>query len=297
MKIIVCLKEVVDTALSLDTGLSHRIVFEEGIPRRLNPDDISALNLALEIKSQDTNGNVEITAVSIGPDRVENYLRAALALGVDKAVRIWGEDFRGLSPWRKSRLLSAFVSMSGADLVFTGASSLDTGNTQVGPMVAARLALPCVTGVVNLEIDTESGVPRFTRDVGRGEREVVACSLPVVVTIKGDGRGLPYASLDRLIESRQREIELLSLTDLNMNQAEFNRESTRMTALMAPRPRPRRVTTPESSLPTFDRILKLLEGGISNRQSKMLEGSPEELADQLFELLIDEGVIRRTADV
>lgn len=297
MKIIVCLKEVVDTALSLDTGLSHRIVFEEGLPRRLNPDDAAALSVALELKSQDTTGNVDITAVSIGPERIKNYLRQALAQGADKAVRIWGEDFRGFSPYRKSRLLSTFVSLSGADLVLTGARSMDTGNSQVGPLVAARLSLPCVAAVVNLELDTESGTPHFTRDIGRGKRELVECSLPAVVTVKGEGTGLPYPSLDRLIESRQSAVEVLSLTDLNLNPAEFNQEHTRMTALMAPRPRPRRVTTPESSLPAFDRILKLLEGGISRRQGKMLEGSPSELVDQLFELLIDEGVIRRTADV
>ena len=297
MKIIVCLKEVVDTALSLDTGLSHRIVFEEGLPRRLNPDDAEALRIALNLKSQDTTGNVEITAVSIGPERVENYLRQALALGADKAVRIWGEDFRGLSPYRKSRLLSAFISLSGADLVLTGAWSMDTGNSQVGSLIAARLSLPCVAAVVKLKIDTESGTPHFTRDVGRGKRELVECPLPAVVTVKGGGAGLPYPSLDRLIESCQTAVEVLSLTDLNLNPADFVQEPTRMTALMAPRPRPRKVTMPESSLPAFDRILKLLEGGISRRQGKMLEGSTEELTDQLFELLIDEGVIRRTANV
>jgi len=297
MKIIVCLKEVVDTALSLDTGLSHRMVFEEGLPRRLNPDDAAALSTALDLKALDTTGNVEITAVSIGPERIENYLRQALALGADKAVRIWGEDFRGLSPYCKSRLLSAFASLSGADLIFTGARSLDTGNAQVGPLIAARLDLPCIAAVVKLEIDSESGTPHLTRDMGRGKREVVACSLPAVVTIKGEGTALPYPSLDRLIDSRQSEITKLSLADLNLNPAEFTREPTRMTALMAPRPRPRKITAPESSLPAFDRILKLLEGGISGRQGKMLEGSTSELTDQLFELLINEGVIKRTTDV
>ena len=296
MKIIICLKEVVDTALSLDTGLSHRIVFEEGLPLRLNPDDAAALGTALDLKALDTTGSLEITAVSIGPERTENYLRQALALGTDKAVRIWGEDFRGLSPWRKSRLLSAFVSLSGADLILTGARSLDTGNAQVGSLIATQLALPCVSSVVRFEINPDSGILHFTKDLGRGKREVVACSLPAVATVKGEGAGLPYPSLDRLIESRQSTIEVLSLSDLNLNPAEFNQERTRMTALMALRPRPRRVATPENSLPVFDRILKLLEGGISRRQGKMLEGSPSELADQLFELLVDEGVIRRAAD-
>ena len=296
MKIIVCLKEVVDTALSLDTGLSHRIVFEEGLPLRLNPNDAAALGAALDLKSLDTTDSVEITAVSIGPERIENYLRQALALGTDKAVRIWGEDFRGLSPWRKSRLLSAFVSLPGVDLVLTGARSMDTSNAQVGSLIATRLGLPCVSSVVRFEINPDSGILHFTKDLGRGKREVVACSLPAVVTVKGEDTGLPYPSLDRLIESRQSAIEVLSLSDLTLNTAEFNQEPTRMTALMAPRPRPRRVATPESSLPAFDRILKLLEGGISRRQGKMLEGSPSELADQLFELLVDEGVIRRTVD-
>jgi len=297
MKIVVCLKEVVDTALSLGTGLRHRIVFEEGLPRRLNPDDTAALGIALDIKSQSPAGSVEITAVSMGPERNEKYLRQALAMGVDRVVRIWEDDFRGLSPWSKSRLLSAFVSLSGADLVLAGARSLDTADAQVGALLAARLSLPCITSVTNLQLDTESGIPHFTRDLGRGKRELVSCPLPAVATIKGEGAVLPYPSLDRLIESCRSAVEVISLSELNLNPAEFKREPTRMTALMAPRPRPRRVITPDSSLPAFDRILKLLEGGISKRQGKMLDGSTEELADRLFELLIEEGVIRRTADV
>lgn len=297
MKIVVCLKEVVDIALSLDTGLRHRIVFEEGLPRRLNPDDAAALKIVLDFKSRSPSGSVEITAVSIGPERVENYLCQALAVGVDKAVRIWDEDFRGLSPWRKSKLLSAFISFSEVGLILTGARSLDTADAQVGSLLAARLSLPCITSVTRLDIDTESNMPHFTRDLGRGKREVVSCPLPAVVTVKGEGAVLPYPSLDRLIESRESMIELISLGDLNLNPAEFKHEPTRMTALMAPRPRPRKVTTPDSSLPAFYRVLNLLEGGISKRQGKMLEGSPGELVDRLFELLIDEGVIRRTAGV
>jgi len=297
MKIVVCLKEVVDTALSLGTGLRHRIVFEEGLPRRLNSDDAAALGIALGLKSQAPAESVEITAVSIGPERSEKYLREALAMGVDRVVRIWEDDFRGLSPWRKSKLLSAFISLSGAALVLTGTRSLDTADAQVGSLLAARLSLPCIASVTEVDINTESGVPNFTRDLGRGKREVVFCPLPAVVSVKGEGAVLPYPSMDKLIESRQGAIETVSLSDLNLNPAEFKREPTRMTALLAPRPRPRRVITPDSSLPAFYRVLKLLEGGISKRQGKMLDGSTEELADQLFELLIDEGVIRRTADV
>jgi electron transfer flavoprotein beta subunit len=292
MKIIVCLKEVVDSSLSLGFGLSHEVLFREGLPLRLNPNDAEALAKALSFKQPDKSASpVEITLISIGPERVERYLRDGLALGADRAIRIWREEFTELSSYQKARLLSKAVSLFGADLVFTGASSLDTGNGQVGPLIAAWLDLPCAGEVVGLELDGGQKSIKLTRDIGRGARETIECSLPAVITVKGEGK-LPYASLDKLIESQDGEIRLLSLDDLGTSPAELENAPTRVTGLVFPRPRPKRVPTPESSLPAFDRILKLLEGGISRRQGKMLKGSSEELADQLFELFLTEGLLK-----
>jgi electron transfer flavoprotein beta subunit len=290
MKIIVCLKEVVDPTLSLDFGLVNEVVFGEGRPLRLNPNDAEALALALKLP--DNPARVEITLISIGPPRVEGYLRQGLALGVDRAIRIWGEGFGELSSYQKARLLSRAVSLSGADLVFTGARSLDTGNSQVAPLMAAWLDLTCVGEVISLELNSEQNNLHLIRDIGRGEREAIQCPLPAIVTVKGEGGRLPYASLDELIESQYREITRLSLADLGISPAELKNDPTRVTGLIYPRPAPKKVPTPESSLPAFDRILKLLEGGISKRRGMMLEGGHQELADQLFELLIAEGVIK-----
>ena len=295
MKIIVCLKEVVDTALSLDTGLRNRLVFREGLPLRLNPADIKALEMALDIHSHDTSQDGLLSVVSIGPERVEKYLRQALSLGATGAVRIWEDDLQGLSPYQKARLLHAYVYLNGADLVLLGAASLDTVNGQVGPMLATRLDLPGVSDVTALEIESRSTGVKITRDIGRGKREIIEADLPAVVTVRGEAADLPYASLDSLIESQQRDIELLTPADLDIT--DLREEPAPITGLMMPRPRPHRVTTPDSSLPAFYRILKLLEGGITQRKGKMLEGTTEELAEQLFQLLIDEGVIEPAADV
>jgi electron transfer flavoprotein beta subunit len=291
MKIIVCLKEVVDSTLSLDFGLRNKAVFNEGLPLRLNPNDVEALVKALGLKQPDTDTPVEITLISIGPQRVEGYLRDGLALGADRAVRIWGEDLADLSSHQKARLLLKAVSLFGADLVLTGARSLDTGNGQVGPLMAAWLNLPCVGEVARIELAEETKSITLTRDIGRGERETIQCPLPAVITVKGEGK-LPYASLDKFLESQYSEVRLLSLADLDISTVELRNDPTKVTGLAFPRPRPKKVSMPESSLPAFDRILKLLEGGISKRQGKMLEGSGEELADQLFELLMEEGVIK-----
>jgi len=287
VKIIVCLKEVVDIRLSLDFGLSHRVVFQEGQPLRLNPDDASALDMALQLKSLFQDAKPEITLVSIGPEGVETYLRQGLALGADTAVRLWWEDMGEMSPPIKANLLARAASLLGADLVFTGASSLDTGHGQVGPMLAARLARPCTTEVTALESGDRNGLT-VVRDIGRGARERVFCPLPAVITVKGEGK-LPYASLDRLMEGQEKEIRRLSPADLGLSEAELKDGPARVAGLSFPRPRTKKVPTPASSLPAFDRILKLLEGGISRRQGLILSGSSTELAARLLALLDEEG--------
>jgi len=294
MKIIVCLKEVVDTALSLDIGLKYGVVFRQGLPLKLNPNDVAALALALDLKSSHGSSPKEITTISIGPERVESYLRNGLALGADKAVRIRDEDFDEISPYQKARLLSGAVSFLGADLIFTGVKSLDTGSGQVGPLMAGWLNLPCICDVVSIEFDKEQNSVNLTKIIGRGEREKIQCFLPAVITVRGEGK-LPYAPLDRLIESKYGEITLLSPADLGISAVALKNDPTRVTDLTYPKPRPVKVPPLDSFLPAFYRILQLLEGGISRRKGRMLTGSSDELAEQLFQLFLDEGVIKSAA--
>jgi electron transfer flavoprotein beta subunit len=222
---------------------------------------------------------------------VESYLRNGLALGADKAVRIWEDGFDDLSPYQKAVLISGAVTVFGADLVLTGAKSADTGSGIVGQMAAARLSLPCVSDAVRVEVDQGQKSVTAVKDMGRGEREKVSCPLPAVITVKGDGK-LPYASLDSLIESKSREIPALSRAELGVSEIEFKNSPTAITALTYPRPRPRKAPPLDTGLPAFYRILQLLEGGITKRKGLKLEGNSEELAERLFELLKEEGIIR-----
>jgi electron transfer flavoprotein beta subunit len=289
MKIVVCLKEVVDPALNIDFGMGHRIIFREGLPLKLNPADAAALSLALDIKNK--TQDVEITLVSIGTERVESYLRNGLACGADNAVRIWVKGFSEPSPYLKARLLTQAIRFFDADLVFTGAGSLDTANGQVGPLIAGWLDWPCVSEIVNAEFSVEQNNINLIKAFGRGEREKIACLLPAVITVRGEGR-LPYASLDKIIESKYSEITLYSPADLGIAESLLKADPTKVTDLVFPRPIPRKVPPLDSSLPAFDRILQLLAGGIVRRKGAMLEGNIEELVEQLFQLLKEEGVLK-----
>ncbi len=291
MKIIVCLKEVVDANLNIVFDPGTGALFRKGLAFRLNPDDVTALAQALSLKNQE-NSPVEIVLISIGPERVEYYLRDGLARGADSATRIWGGDLEELSSYQKARVLSRAISLLDADLILTGARSLDRATGQVGTLTAAWLGLPCVADVVSFQFDREQKSLTVVKNIGKGTRERLQCSLPAVITVTGEGSELPYASLDRVLESRKTPITRLSPADLGLSPAELKDDPTRATGLAYPRPRPRKAPMPESTLPTFDRILMLLQGGLTRRQGKMLKGSSEELVNQLYELLVTEGVIK-----
>ena len=149
----------------------------------------------------------------------------------------------------------------------------------------------------NLQLDFAAAVKRSRRVSNRLVRGVQGLlKKNEIDLVKGEGR-LPYASLDSLIESKSSKITLLSSVDLGISPTELQNDPTTVTGLVNPRPRTRKVPPLDSSLPAFYRILQLLEGGISKRSGRMLEGSSEQLADQLFELLKEEGVIKPTHGV
>jgi electron transfer flavoprotein beta subunit len=286
---------VVDSKLNLVFDPRTGELFRKGLAFRLNPSDATALAQALSLKNQN-DAPVDIVLISIGPERVEYHLRDGLARGADSAVRIWGEDLEELSSHQKARVLSRAVSQFGADLVLTGARSLDKATGQVGPLTAAWLDLPCVTDAVSFQPDQEKKSLTVVKNIGKGARESIQCSLPAVITITGEGSGLPYASLNMILESRLIQITRLSPADLGISPTELKEDPTRVTRLACPRPRPKKVSTPESTLPAFDRILMLLRGGLTRRQGKVFQGSGEELVDQLYELLVAEGVIKPASE-
>jgi electron transfer flavoprotein alpha/beta subunit len=220
-------------------------------------------------------------------------LRNALALGADKVARIWGDDFENLSPYQKAKLLSKAMSLYGVDLVLTGVKSLDTGSALAGPLIAGRLGWSCVTEVVTIEAKEDNVI--ILKDIGRGEREKLSCPLPAVIAVKGNGK-LPYASLDKYVESKYSEITLITPVDLGISSDELKRDPSGVTRLTHPRPWPVKAPPLDSSLPAFYRILQLLEGGITKRKGQMLEGSSDEVAEKLYQLFLEEGVLKRAGE-
>jgi electron transfer flavoprotein beta subunit len=264
-------------------------LWQKGLACKLNPLDAQALASALKLKDMDPA--IEITMVSIGPERVEKYLRDGMSLGADKAVRIWEESCLKLSPFQIARLLSRLVDMLKADLVLMGARSQDNGSGLVGPLMAAWLEIPCVCETVDFQLEADQKSIIAIRNVSRGVQEKVQSGLPVVLAFTGNTSGLPYASLDGLLASRETAISRLTLADLGISPLELKDTPLGVSGLSFPRPRPKSAPL-DSSLPAFYRILALLQGGIVKRRGALLSGQKDELINQLYDLLIKEEVIK-----
>jgi electron transfer flavoprotein beta subunit len=289
MKIVVFFKEVIDPSLDLAYGRVDEALLAKAVAYRLDPADIDCLNLALSLKAQSLE--CEITLVSIGDKRAEKYLREGLAVGADRAIRIWEDSFVELSSFQKAMIIAREVSLLGAELVLCGSRSLDSGSGLVGALTAARLDWPFITEVVDFGLNQNNTRVTVVRGVEKGLREKLEASLPAVLAIKPQGWNWPYPSLQKLLEGQDTRIDVLSLADLGLSPSELNNPRMRQGQLSLPRPTTKMAPL-NSNLPAFDRILALLEGGLTRRRGDILKGQGAELVEQLYDLLIKEEILK-----
>ena len=153
MKAIVCVKQVPDT--------SGRVAVKENgqldrasMATITNPDDLNALEAALQLK--DEYGDVEVIVVSMGPAPAEGMLRELLARGANRAVLISAREFGGSDTFATSQVIAAAISEIGVDkgdIVFCGRQAIDGDTAQVGPQIAEKLGLPQVSYVTAIQKD------------------------------------------------------------------------------------------------------------------------------------------------
>lgn len=183
LNIIVLAKQVPDTrnvgvlAMNADGTINR-----SALPAIFNPDDLGALEQALQIK--DKNPDAHITVLTMGPKRAVSLLREALYRGADEAILLSDVAFAGADTLATSYALSTAIRKTGAyDIVLCGRQAIDGDTAQVGPQVAQMLALPqitCALRIVSLcgeEIIVERSID--------GGVETVKAPLPLLVTVDG----------------------------------------------------------------------------------------------------------------
>jgi electron transfer flavoprotein beta subunit len=200
---VVLVKQVPDTHnitgdVMTDAGTMNR----NALPAIFNPEDLNALEMALQIKER-CGGTV--TVITMGPPKAAGVLREALFRGADRTILLTDRKFAGADTLATSYTLQCAVQKAGPfDVVLCGRQAIDGDTAQVGPQLAEKLGIPQITYAETIvEIDPEHIVAERALDHGS---EIVRCSLPVLLTVVGS------ANTPRPESARRRLAQKLAAT-------------------------------------------------------------------------------------
>ncbi len=151
------------------------------LPAIFNPEDLNALEMALQVKEQ--HGGT-VTVLTMGPLQAAEVLRQSLYRGADRVILVSDRKFAGADTQATSYTLARAVEKAGPfDLIFCGRQAIDGDTAQVGPQVAEKLGLPQITYAEAIQgLDGRAIIVR--RAFERGT-EIVRCKLPCLLTVVG----------------------------------------------------------------------------------------------------------------
>ena len=179
MKIIVCIKQVPDTAggvkFNPDGTLDRAAMLTI-----MNPDDKAGLEAALRLKDQ---YGAEVTVLTMGLPKAGDTLREALAMGADNAVLVTDRCLGGADTWATSTTIAGALRNLDYDLIITGRQAIDGDTAQVGPQVAEKLGLTQITYAEEI-LEVGDGKIKVKRHIDGGV-ETVEGPLPIVITVNG----------------------------------------------------------------------------------------------------------------
>ena len=177
---IVCVKQVPDTAnITAEAMKEDGTVNRAALPAIFNPEDLHALETALEIR--DRFGGT-VTALSMGPPKAAEVLRECICRGADRAILLTDRRAAASDTLATSYILAQAIRTIGRyDFVFCGWQAIDGDTAQVGPQCAEKLGVTQITYLEEL-VSLDGDTVRIRRNFGHG-KEVVETRLPVLVTV------------------------------------------------------------------------------------------------------------------
>ncbi|MBU4310718.1 electron transfer flavoprotein subunit beta/FixA family protein [bacterium] len=261
MEIIVCIKQVPDTAdIRIDPKTNTLI--REGVPSIINPFDTYAIEEGVRLREKYEG---KVTVISMGPPQVEDALREAISLGLDEGVLLSDKAFAGADTLATSYTLAEGIKKIGKfDLIICGKQAMDGDTAQVGPGIAEKLNIPHVTYVRKIE-EVKEGYIQVERLMEEGY-EVIKMPLPALITVVKEINEPRMPSLKGKLKAKSAQIITWGAKDLEAEEKRIGLEGspTQVIKIFTPQPR----------------------GG-----GEMIEGTPSEQAAKLVEKLRETKII------
>ncbi len=216
MKVLVCIKQVPDMESRFKANSSGNWYDEADLAFRVNEYDEYAVEQAVQLREQ-LGDAADVTVLSIGPDRVGEALKKALAMGCDRGVHVQDSAASLKDPWQIASTIAAFAKDKGFDLIFTGMQSQDRGSAQVGVAVAELLGYSCATTLVGFSFS--DGIITAKRELEGGLKGVLKFKAPALVTCQL-GLNVPrYPTLPNIMKAKKKEILAIPVADLLKEEA------------------------------------------------------------------------------
>lgn len=208
MKIIVCIKQVPDTAggvkFNPDGTLDRAAMLTI-----MNPDDKAGLEAALRLKDQ---YGAEVTVLTMGLPKAGDTLREALAMGADNAVLVTDRCLGGADTWATSSTIAAAIrEMGDYDLIITGRQAIDGDTAQVGPQISEHLDIPVISYARKIEIEGDAVKVQRQYD---DRYHVVKAQMPCLITCLAELNDPRYMTPGGIFDAYKKEITVWGRKDL-----------------------------------------------------------------------------------
>ena len=208
MKIIVCIKQVPDTAggvkFNPDGTLDRAAMLTI-----MNPDDKAGLEAALRLKDQ---YGAEVTVLTMGLPKAGDTLREALAMGADNAVLVTDRCLGGADTWATSSTIAAAIrEMGDYDLIITGRQAIDGDTAQVGPQISEHLDIPVISYARKIEIEGDAVKVQRQYD---DRYHVLKAKMPCVITALSELNEPRYMTPGGIFDAYDAEITTWGRKDL-----------------------------------------------------------------------------------
>ncbi|MEF3254116.1 MAG: electron transfer flavoprotein subunit beta/FixA family protein [Deferribacterales bacterium] len=207
MNILVCVKQVPDLEAKFKINPDGKWFAEDEIAFKMNEYDEYAVEEAVKLRESIPDGNLVV--VSIGPERVKEAIKKALAMGCDSGVHIKYDKENELDSFAKAYAIYQYAKDKNFDIIFTGMQSQDKGSAQVGIILAELLGIASVSTIVDFKFN--NGEIEVKKELEGGKKSVVKLKTPALLTCQLGLNTPRYPTLPNIMKAKKKPIEELTL--------------------------------------------------------------------------------------
>ncbi|MFT7267327.1 MAG: electron transfer flavoprotein beta subunit [Porticoccus sp.] len=212
MKVLVAIKRAVDYNIKVRPNPDGSGVDLNNLKMSMNPFCEIAVEEAVRLKEK--GAVTEIIVISLGPQKAQEQIRAALAMGADRGILVKIEEMIEIEPLAIAKCLKIVCDEEKPDLILMGKQSIDGENNQTGQMLAALAGYP--QGTFASEVVIDNGSVFVTREIDGG-LQTIKLALPAVVTTDLRLNVPRYASLPNIMKAKQKPIRETTAEELGVD--------------------------------------------------------------------------------